>query len=140
MQGIDGGAGACKIYTPRSTMNLADQTAGFAFDGTVTAIGGSHSLTNPYGEGHRVATATFAVHHWYRAGTGKGEPTITIEVPIDDSIDPGPPPFQVGTRLLVSGSAGGARSVDRDGWLAYGCGFTRYYDPVTAQQWADAAR
>jgi len=45
--------------------------------------------------------------------------------------------YGVGTRLLVSGEPrwGGAPLTDA---IAWGCGFTRYYDPATADAWRNA--
>lgn len=45
--------------------------------------------------------------------------------------------YGVGTRLLVSGGPRWGGPPLRDA-IAWGCGFTRYYDPQTAADWAAA--
>ena len=49
------------------------------------------------------------------------------------------PAYQIGTRLLVSGTPrwGGAPLADP---IAWGCGFTRYYSRATAAEWSTATR
>ena len=67
-------------------------------------------------------------------GTGD---TVTVAIPVGASIDPGPPTFRVGTRLLVSGR-GRNEGTSGQTVVAWGCGFTRYYDPATADSWRAA--
>src|SRR5664279_30549 len=86
-------AASCKIYSPAAVASMP-----LAFDGTVTAIG--ESRIDPQYSWIRLVTTSFTVHQWYRGGAGD---TVTVEIPVGDSIDPGPPPFDIGTRLLVSG-------------------------------------
>jgi hypothetical protein len=114
-----------------STKTLAGQA--FAFDGTVTAIGAPQ--TNRDGGGVLpLVSASFAVHEWFRGGSGQ---TVTVDIAQPRSTEDGPPSYAVGTRLLVSGQPrwGGAPLDDP---IAWGCGFTRYYDSATAATWQTA--
>ncbi len=104
----------------------------FAFDGTVTRIG--KPTTNRAGQpALDLAGVTFSIHHWYRGGNA---PYATIDMPTPDSgtSAEGQSPYSVGTRLLVSGEPrwGGAPLHDP---IAFGCGFTRYWDRATATAW-----
>jgi hypothetical protein len=119
------GAAACPRYSPEL---IAGRHA-FAFDGTVTAIGATHTAADPP---LQLASTTFRVHHWYTGGTSD---TATVKIPVGWSEDPLPPPYGVGTRLLVSGYRGAAAG---QGLVAWGCGYTRYFDPATASSWAAA--
>jgi hypothetical protein len=108
---------------------------GFAFDGTVTEIGPAGS--NRPGVELDLSAVTFRVHTWFRGGTGD---TVTVDMDspgLVSSAGPAVPPYDVGTRLLVSGEPrwGGAPLDDP---IAWSCGFTRPYDPRTAAEWAAA--
>ncbi len=105
-----------EMYT---LVNLAHRA--FAFDGTVVEIGSAR--TNRPGVELPLAGVTFRVNQWFRGGSAQ---TVTVDM--------GTSP-QIGTRLLVSGQPrwGGTALTDA---IAWGCGFTRYYDPDTAAQWA----
>lgn len=125
----DGGAASCvESYTPQAVTNRA-----FAFDGTVVAIGpgttdrGDESDLNLIG-------VTFQVHDWY-AGGGGG--TITVDMqPSGQQVSTSQPEtaYGLGSRLLISGEPrwGGSPLDDP---IAWGCGFSRYYDPATAASW-----
>lgn len=106
----------------------------FAFDGTVTAIGPARS--NGSGAPLPVAGVTFWVHTWFRGGSGETV-TVDLEQPRAGNADSAVDAYGVGTRLLVSGEPrwGGT---PLQGAIAWGCGFTRYYDPQTAAEWAAA--
>jgi hypothetical protein len=74
-------------------------------------------------------------------GSGSG-PTVTVDITPPQagrSIDMSElvPAYGVGTRLLVSGAPrwGGSALTDA---IAWGCGFTRYYDEATANSWRAA--
>lgn len=134
--GLDTVGTACKIYTPVNVMTIG----GFAFDGTVTDIGGPLMIEDPDGGSMPVVAATFDVHQWFTGRPERDNGTALVHVPVGGSIDPGPPPIAVDDRLLVSGSTGGPDSVIEGRWIAFGCGFTRHYDPATAQEWQQAAR
>lgn len=55
----------------------------------------------------------------------------------DSTVDWSGPSYGLGTRLLVSGEPrwGGGALTDA---MAWGCGFTRYYDKATADNWRAA--
>jgi hypothetical protein len=123
-------ASCVETYSPAAVAGRS-----FAFDGTVTAIGPAGS--NRSGPPLPLAGVTFRVNQWFHGGTG-GAVTIDMEAPANVSSEP-LPPYGVGTRLLVSGEPrwGGA---PLDAAIAWSCGFTRYYDPQTAAEWAAATR
>jgi hypothetical protein len=100
------------------------------FDGTIVAIA-------PVGP-DRVSSVTFRVNQWLKGGRG---PTVTINMSRSPSTDIlseyGPPAFDLGTRLLVSGGhRRGGRTLDDV--YAGGCGFTQYYDAAEAARWQHA--
>ena len=111
-----------------------DQVSAFAFDGTVAEIGVAPS--QPAEDEAGYVGVTFEVHEWFDGGTGT---TATVDMFPPDvlAFEATPPPYQTGTRLLVSGNprSGGAPT---DQAVAEGCGFTRYYDAQTAQDWRAA--
>ena len=105
----------------------------FAFDGVVTAIGPPR--TNRGRAVLPLVSASFSVRSWFRGGS---DATVTVDLAAPQaSSDEGPPAYGIGTRLLVSGQPrwGGAPLDDA---IAWGCGFTRYYDPATAKLWRRA--
>lgn len=121
---VEVGMGSCvEQYDPATLTGRS-----FAFDGTVRAIG-------PDGGHLDYASVTFTVNEWFRGGP---EPEVTVALPPPDvPTSAGGPAYGTGTRLLVSGepASGGAPLDEPLGWL---CGFTRYYDAATAQQWRTA--
>jgi len=133
------GEGALRGSTTASCVDTDSPAAvagrSFAFDGTAVAIG--PGLSNRSGPPLPLAGVTFQVNKWFRGGTG-GTVTVDMQAPASVSSDP-LPAYGVGTRLLVSGEPrwGGA---PLDAAIAWGCGFTRYYDPQTAAEWAAATR
>ena len=126
-----GGSEACvEEYSPARVTERA-----FAFDGTITAIGPARS--NRPGVGLDLVAATFTVNHWYKGGSSS---TVTVDIDhtgAGKSIEDSPPAYGIGSRLLVSGEPrwGGAALTDA---IAWGCGFTRYYDKATAGSWRAA--
>ena len=129
----DSATASCAFaYAPEAVRERA-----FAFDGTVTGVGKGRS--NKPGTGALdLSGVTFQVHEWWRGG---GPEEVTVDLPppgtsgqVDDEE---PPAYDVGTRLLVSGEP-------RWGWdplqdpIGWGCGFTRYHDEQTAEQWRQA--
>jgi hypothetical protein len=120
-------------YAPRAILRRD-----FAFDGTVVTIGDGGS--DRQGKARlNYAGVTFAVNDWYVGGAG---PSVTVDMAPPGGgarLDEAPPTYEVGTRLLVSGASrwGG---IGVDDALAWGCGFTRYYDAETAQAWSTATR
>lgn len=120
-------------YSPAAVADRA-----FALDGTVVAVG--EPVTDRRGKGElNYMGVTFAVAHWFTGGPA-GTVTIDVAPPRDGaSVEAGPPAYAVGSRLLVAGESRWGEGVMRDA-LAWGCGFTRYYDAQTAAQWRDATR
>jgi hypothetical protein len=125
-----GNASCVEEYSPKRVTGRA-----FAFDGTIAAIGPAR--TNRPGVGLDLVAATFTVSHWYKGGSGS---TVTVDIDhigagkwIEDSA----PAYGIGSRLLVSGMPrwGGPALTDA---IAWGCGFTRYYDKATADSWQAA--
>jgi hypothetical protein len=122
-----------EIYSPAAVAGRS-----FAFDGTVTAIGPAGS--NRPGVALPLVGVTFRVNSWFRGGSGD---TVTVDMDApqvaNSAGDVSMPAFGVGTRLLVSGEPrwGGA---PLDAAIAWGCGFTRSYDPQSAAEWAAATR
>jgi hypothetical protein len=114
-------------------LSALDERA-FAFDATVTAIdSGGLFGTNQ---------VTFQVHEWFRGGT---EPVVTLDMippvepgdAVSDSRQLTSPSYTVGTRLLVSGEFPQEETSLQEATV-WGCGFTRYYDPTTADAWRTA--
>ena len=131
--GVSGLASCVEEYSPRAVVGR-----GFAFDGTVVKIG--DGTTNRSGKGRlRYAGVTFAVDSWFVGGSGA---TMTIDMAPPGGgtrLEEAPPSYEIGTRLLVSGESRWGEGVLQDG-LAWGCGFTRYYDSQTAEEWLDATK
>ena len=126
------GVSDCTGYT---LAGLGERT--FAFDGTVTAIG--DDVSNRPGMGQlSLAGVTFSVNEWFR---GDGPDSFTVDLPRSAAAgfesDYGAS-YGIGTRLLVAGEPrwGGDAAFDQP--IAWICGFTRYYDPETAQVWRQA--
>ena len=109
-----------------------DSVAGraFAFDGTVTAIGPARTDREPDSQSVGVR---FEVNEWFAGGNTA---TVVVDMTRPDivRVEEMAPAYGVGTRLLVSGEPrwGGAPLDDP---IAWGCGFTRYYDEATAGSW-----
>ncbi|MEU8421153.1 hypothetical protein AB0C15_09795 [Micromonospora sp. NPDC048835] len=133
-------SGATQCAKPYSPKTLAEQA--FAFDGTVTGIGPGRT-----GRGEHppldLRSVTFQVHTWFTGGSA-GTAVVDISPPAagaetGDATSEHAPAYQVGTRLLVSGMPrwGGAPLADPIAWT---CGFTRYYSPSMAAEWATATR
>jgi hypothetical protein len=131
------GAAQCvKAYSPET---LAENA--FAFDGTVTGIGPARTERSPRSDPVDLRSVTFQVHTWFKGGSG-GTAVVDMSPPaavagMGDATSEHVPAYRIGTRLLVSGMPrwGGAPLADA---IAWGCGFTRYYSPSTAAEWATA--
>ena len=128
----DGNAAKCAVaYSPSAVSGQA-----FAFDGTVTSVGPARS--NRAGGELDLTGVTFRVNQWFRGGA-TDMVTVDLTPPdvlsAEEAIGKGGQTYEVGTRLLVSGEPrwGG---MPLDNALASGCGFTRYYSPSEAAQWA----
>lgn len=127
----DGGAAGCvEQYSPAAVTNRA-----FAFDGVVVRIG---AATTDHGDSDLgLAGVTFTVREWFAGGSGS---TVTVDMqpPVEDAgLSESGPAYGIGSRLLVSGEPrwGGPALADP---IAWGCQFTRYYDPDTAEAWDQA--
>jgi hypothetical protein len=100
----------------------------FAFDGTVTRTTPSSVREGLPG----YLSVTFDVRTWFRAGHGA---SVTLDMfgPMLSSEHSAS--YSAGTRLLVSGEPRfGSQPLQAP--IAWGCGFTRYYDQSTATKWA----
>ena len=79
----------------------------------------------------------FEVREWFSGGRGDTV-TVDVEPPTRGSEDLAPGyAYGVGSRLLVSGEARWGGSPLKSP-IAWGCGFSRYYDSETAMAWRDA--
>jgi hypothetical protein len=109
---------------------------GFALAGTVESIG--PGTTNRPDNGRMSLSAvTFDVQEWFKGGSGD---TVTIDMSPPSRglrISEAPSSYEEGTRLLVSGESRWGEGIFEDG-LAWGCGFTRYYEAETASAWRAA--
>jgi hypothetical protein len=126
----DSGAGRCvEQYSSSAIAGRA-----FAFDGTVTTI--TPGQTDQSDSSLSLDAVTFTVNEWFVGGSDQ---TVTVDMmpPDPDGLGETPPIYDVGTRLLVGGEPrwGGAPLSDP---VAWGCGFTRYYDDATADTWRAA--
>ena len=126
----DGAASSC--VEGYSALAVAERA--FSFDGTVTEI-----ATSGPSDDFAYVSVTFAVNEWFRGGTTD---RVTVDMATPDAtteevaISGGS--YGLGSRLLVSGEPrwGGPPLEDA---IAWGCGFTRYYDPRTTSSWRQAA-
>lgn len=126
----DGGAVSCVEHYSLETL----QDRAFAFDGVVIAIGSSVSDRGDSGD-LNLAGVTFDVREWF---TGGDASEVTVDVQgVGEGTAEEDLPFRVGTRLLVSGEPrwGGA---PLDSPIAWGCGFSRYYDEEAAAAWRES--
>jgi hypothetical protein len=129
----DGGAASCvEQYTPQAVAQRA-----FAFYGKVTAIGTADGTgANDLG----YVEVTFTVIEWFH-GADTRTVTVNMASPVvtseETAVSGGS--YAAGSRLLVSGEPrwGGAALDDA---VAWGCGFTRYFDAQTADRWRASAR
>ncbi|GAA2153855.1 hypothetical protein GCM10009844_38930 [Nocardioides koreensis] len=81
---------------------------------------------------------TFEVREWFSGGRGD---TVAVDMQppttgSNSAEDPGDA-YGIGSRLLVSGEARWGGS-PLNSPIAWGCGFSRYYDPQSATAWRDA--
>lgn len=127
----DAGAASCvESYSPEAV-----QDRGFALDGVVVDIGPSVSDRGNDGD-LNLTGVTLEVQEWFVGGEG-AEVEVDLQT-IGDETAEQDLPFDVGTRLLVSGEPrwGGA---PLDSPIAWGCGFSRYHDQATATAWRESA-
>ena len=111
----------------------------FAFDGTVTRTSAMQPPADGSGALDGYLTVTFSANEWFRGGD---QTTVTVDMlgPLDmhGMINSEQEmSYGLGTRLLVSGEPRfGGRPLQAA--IAWGCGFTRYYDKDTAALWRQA--
>ena len=110
----------------------------FAFDGTVSLITAMQPPADGSGALDGYRTVTFTVNEWFRGGD-QGTLTVDMAGPTGGSlvIEDQEMSYGVGTRLLVSGEPRFGGSALQAA-IAWGCGFTRYYDKDTAESWHQA--
>ena len=131
--GRDAAVSCVEGYSPQAVTGRA-----FAFDGTVADIG--EGTTNREGVGKvPLAAVTFDVNEWFLGGAGS-QVTVDMARPsagaTEDEMGAN---YDVGTRLLVSGEPRwGGLDPTEDG-IAWGCGFSRYWDTQTADAWRASA-
>jgi len=105
--------------------------AGFAFEGTVQSV----SMVKPSADlpsGDLVAVR-FMVNTWY-VGSGNAS-EVTVALGTSEQIDQ-QAGYEPGTNMLVSGDA---LPSGEPQYIAWGCGFTRYFDADTASRWEENA-
>lgn len=124
------GAASCvESYAPKAVMGRA-----FAFDGVVVEVGRSVSDRGDESD-LGLPGVTFEVREWFSGGRAD---TVTVDMQPrrpgpENPLDPGYA-YGVDSRLLVSGEARWGGS-PLEAPIAWGCGFSRYYDPETATAW-----
>ena len=124
-------ASCVEEYSPRAMTGRA-----FAFDGTVTEIGESVTDRGDSGDlGY--SGVTFRVDEWF-VGDGPGTFTVDMGAPTKSRMSESAPSYGVGSRLLVSGEDRWGEGGLEDP-IAWGCGFTRYFDEDTAAAWRSAS-
>ena len=120
-------AGCLGNYSPEAAM----ANAGFAFDGTVEAVEPlAQSSTFPSGD---LVAVRFRIASWYVGSGGADEVTVVLGTPEQTEDGEG---YSAGTRMLVSGETVPSA---KPAYVAWGCGFTRYFDESTASQWDENA-
>ena len=124
------GVGSCvEIYDLVRLKNRA-----FAFDGTVTQTEVSKPLADGTGALDGYLAVTFHVNEWFKGGA-QSNVTVDMFGPAANSAQE--MSYGVGSRLLVSGEPRFGGSPLKAA-VAWGCGFTRYYDEATAASWRNA--
>lgn len=121
------GSAAASCVGDYSLGTLAERA--FGFDGTVIGVAGAGSAD---------VQVTLQVNEWFR-GADPSVGLVTVDVP-----SPGTglrladgAPWGVGSRLLVAGEPRfGSDPLDQP--TAWMCGFSRTYDPATADDWRRA--
>jgi hypothetical protein len=109
-----------------SPSTLAERA--WAFDGTLVSFG----VIEDSNLG-QVPSATFAVNHWYRGGSGD-QITVQFETGL---MSESAPNAAAGARLLVAGeSRWGGQPLDDP--VAWGCGFTQPWTADAAASWTNA--
>ncbi|MEV6416955.1 hypothetical protein [Kribbella sp. NPDC051718] len=121
----DSGSASCAFSYSLETLKQRR----FAFDGTVQAINRPGAGYSQVYRQH-YALVTFQVNEWFKPGGG-GTTAVLLSAPTGSPVGGNYAygfPFQVGTRLLITG--------DQD--AAFTCGFSRFYDKASAREWRKA--
>lgn len=125
----DGGASSCVEHYSAAT--IAGRA--FAFDGVVVDIGRSVSDRGDDGD-LGLPGVTFEVREWFAGGRAE---TVTVDLQPARAPEESVPAYGLGSRLLVSGEPRwGGKPLAAP--IAWGCGFSRYYDAETATVWREA--
>lgn len=131
-----GNSGASCVGPPEGKW-LRDQQ--FAFDGTVLTVE-EPAAGHPLFMRQDYTVVTLQVNHWYKADRG---PQVQVLLP--GPTDPRHSdwtselglPFELGSRLLVSGKVYDGFAKPLVNWVGWSCGFSRKYDGQTARTWAE---
>jgi len=124
-------ASCVEDYSPEAMTGRA-----FAFAGTVTEIGESVTDRGDSGDlGY--SGVTFQVEEWF-VGDGPATFTVDMGAPTKSRMSESAPSYFVGSRLLVSGEDRWGEGGLEDP-IAWGCGFTRYFDESTSAAWRSAS-
>jgi hypothetical protein len=116
------------------------QARAFAFDGTVSDLEPARSRRGAHPGPQVDLYVRFRVREWFRGGGAPYE-TVAMFAPAATQRggleSPQGSSYGAGSRLLVSGEPrwGGKALKDQ---VAWGCGFTRYFDHKTAAAWRHA--
>jgi hypothetical protein len=135
---VDAGMAMASCATEYTPAKLAELP--IVFDGTVMTIGPGRTNRRPATGVSSLRAVTFRVHEWFRGGPGN---TVVVDLPQPNGTGPrfdqSMRSYGIGTRLLVPGIShlGG---VPQQYPIAARCGFTRYYSPERAAEWAAATR
>jgi hypothetical protein len=108
----------------------------FAFDGTVVAI---EKPSAAYGRHVQLSNlvVTFTVNEWFKPGGG-GQTKVLLPA------NPGHRgdyaygfPYEVGSRLLITGAVNPDMASALVNQLAWACHFSRFYDKGSAREWRE---
>lgn len=134
------GHGALPANTSASCVEPYDLTTlkrrAFAFDGTISRTVPMQPTADGGGPPPGYLTVTFIVHEWFRGGE---QTTVTLDMFGPTVSSAQQTSYSIGTRLLVSGQPRWGGS-PLQAPIAWGCGFTRYYDQPTAASWRQTFR
>jgi hypothetical protein len=134
--GPDSAVSCVKEYSPQEVARRS-----FAFDGTVTGIGQATTGRSDRGP-LSLAGVTFEINEWFKGGS---EDTVMVDLPPPVAAgrsregSESSSAYEVGTRLLVSGEPRWGGLAPLKDPIAWGCGFTRYWDQKTAEDWRTAS-
>ena len=138
------GSPSMPLASPSQVSCVTDYTLeqlserGFAFDGTVVSVeapAGPGTVPAAELDSLPIINATLEVHEWFKAGDSNITSITVAMPPPDDTSELNDPTWWgVGSRLLVTGESRWGTD-PLDGPVAWMCGFSRTYDPATADAW-----